>query len=64
MLAVAMEESGKAELINTSEPNGRTHRSYLGAAGDVSSVVRPEIDAELEREMRQALEGILEEEGV
>lgn len=33
------------------------------AAGDVFSVVRPEAGAELEKEMRQALGGILEEDG-
>ena len=43
MLAVAMEESGKARLISTSELDGRTHYTYVGAAGDVFSVVRPDI---------------------
>jgi hypothetical protein len=46
MLAVAMEESGKAELINTSQVEGRTWYSYQTVAGDVFSVVRPEIGAE------------------
>jgi hypothetical protein len=34
----------------------------MSAAGDVFSVVRPEINAQLEKEMRQALAGILGEE--
>jgi hypothetical protein len=64
MLAVAMEESGKAKLLNTAQVDGRTWYSYESAAGDVFSVVRPEIGAELEREMREVLEGILEEERI
>lgn len=48
MLAVAMEESGMTELINTAHLGGRTWYSYESAAGDVFSVVRPEIDAELQ----------------
>ena len=62
MLAVAVQESGKAKLLNTSQIDGRTHYSFVSAAGDVYSVVRPEMDAKLEREMRQALRGILDEE--
>jgi hypothetical protein len=64
MLAVAMEESGIAELQNASHVDGRTRYSYKSAAGDVCSVVRPEIDPELEEEMREALEGILVEERI
>jgi len=62
MLAVVTEESGSLELTNTVQIDGRTWHSYKSASGDVCSVVRPEIDAELEREMREALEGILVEE--
>jgi hypothetical protein len=64
MLAVAMQESAIARLVNASQIDGRTWYSYEGASGDVFSVVRPEIDAELERMMREALEGVLVEEGI
>jgi hypothetical protein len=62
MLAVAVEESGIAELTNPSQIDGRTWYSYESASGDVYSVVRPEIGPELEKEMREVLEVILEEE--
>jgi hypothetical protein len=58
MLTVAMEESGMAELINTAQVDGRTWYSYDSVAGDVFSVVRPEIDPELEREMREMREAL------
>jgi len=47
MLAVAMEESGLSELINTAQVDGRTWYSCESAADDVFGVVRPEMDAEL-----------------
>jgi hypothetical protein len=59
VLAVAMEESGIAELINTAQVDRRTWYCYESAAGDAYSVARPEIVAELENEARQALAGIL-----
>lgn len=62
MLAATMEESGIAKLINTAQIHGRTWYSYESASGEVCSVARPEIGAELEKEMREALEGILVEE--
>ena len=43
-LAVALEESGKAKLINAAQPEGRTHHSYGTVAGDVFMEARPEID--------------------
>ena len=60
--AATTKESGIAELINTSQVNGRTWYSYESASGDVYSVVRTEISTGLEEEMREALEGILVEE--
>jgi hypothetical protein len=63
MLAVAMEESGLAKLIGTSQLDGRTHYTYRSASGDLFAVVRPEMDTLQETEMRVALEGILEDEG-
>jgi hypothetical protein len=52
-LAVAMEEDGSAKLINTAQVDGRTWYSYEAATGEVFSVVRPKIDAETEREVRE-----------
>ena len=40
---------------------GRTYYSFETVVGDVFSVVRPEMDSEMERELRQELMGILEE---
>jgi hypothetical protein len=57
-----MEDCGKAKLLNTSQIMGRPHYSLVSAAGEAFSVVRPEMGAKLEREMRQALKGILNEE--
>jgi len=63
LLAVALEESGKATLINIARVEGRTHYSYRTVAGDVFTVIRPNIDAEMERAVRHELVGILEEDG-
>ena len=60
-LAVALEESGKAKSINIAQVEGRTHYSYRGVVGDVFVAVRPDIDAEVEKAIRQELVGILEE---
>ena len=62
-LAVALEESGKAKLINTAQVDGRTYYSYKTIAGDVFTVVRPDIDAGVEKAIRRELVGILEEDG-
>ena len=51
-LAVAMEEEGATKLINTAQVDGRTWYSYETVAGEIFSVVRPEIGAEAEREVR------------
>jgi hypothetical protein len=64
LLVMAMRESGKAKLLNTLQIDGRIHYTYVSAAGDVYSVARPEFGTELEKEMREALEGILDEEGL
>jgi hypothetical protein len=64
MLPVAIEESGKAELISTVRIDGRTWHTYDIASGDVCPFVRPGISPELEKETREALEGILVEEWV
>ena len=52
-IAVAMEEEGAARLVNTAQVDGRTWYSYETVAGEVFSVVRPEIGAEAEREVRE-----------
>ena len=62
-LAVAMEEADKAKLLNIAQVDGRTDYSYETVAGDVFSVVRSEISAEMEGAVRQELMRILEEEG-
>jgi len=54
-LAVALEEKGKAKLVNTAQVDGRTYYSYETVAGDVFSVVRLEIGAGAEREVREWL---------
>lgn len=61
LIAIALAESGKAELINVAQVDERVHYSYRTITGDVFSVVRPEIDAEMEKAVRRELVGILEE---
>jgi len=43
LLATAMHEAGKFELLNVAEVEGRWHYTFSGA-GEVFSVVRPEMD--------------------
>ena len=61
-IAVALEENGGCRLINTAQVHGRTWYSYESVAGEVFSVVRPEIGAETEREVREWLARLVEEE--
>jgi len=56
-IAVAMEEDGRARLVNMAQVDGRTWYSYEALSGEVFSVVRPEIDAKTEREVREWLVG-------
>ena len=63
-LAVAMEERGKSKLLNTAHVDGRVYYSYQTIAGDVFSVPRPEIDAEMEKTLRHELLRIVEEEWI
>lgn len=58
-----MEENGAARLVNTAQVEGRTWYRYESEAGDVSSVVRPEIGAETEKEVREWLVRLMEESG-
>ena len=48
-------------MVNTFQGEGRVHYAYETVADDVFTVVRPEIDRETEKAVRQELVGILEE---
>ena len=63
MLATAMHEAGKFELPNVAEVDGRWHYTFSGA-GEVFSVVRPEMSKEVERRVREEVREILAEEGL
>ena len=51
LLATVMHEAGKFELLNVAEIDGRWHYTFSGT-GEVFSVVRPEMDKEIERRVR------------
>ena len=61
LLATAMHEAGKFELLNVAEVDGRWHYTFSGA-GEVFSVVRPEMSKEMERQVREMVREILVEE--
>ena len=58
-----MHEPGKFELLNVAAVDGRWHYTFSGA-GEVFSVVRPGMDKQTERKVRQEVREILVEEGV
>jgi len=58
-----MHEAGKFELLNVAEVDGCWHCTFSGA-GDVFSVVRPEMDKDTERRVREEVQAILSEEGL
>ena len=62
-LCISGGESGKAELINIAQVDERVHYSYRTTAEDVFTVVRPNVDVEIEKALRTMLEVILEEDG-
>jgi len=64
LLATAMQEAGVFELLNVAEVDGRWHYTFRSAAGEVFSVVRPEISKETERKVREEVREILREEGL
>jgi len=64
LLATAMHEAGKFELLNVAEVDGRWCYTFRSTAGDVFSVVRPEMDKETERQVRQMVREILAEAGL
>ena len=63
LLATAMHEAGKFELLNVAEVDGCWHYTFSGA-GEVFSVVRPEMSKEMERKVREVVREILREEGL
>ncbi len=63
LLATAVHQGGKFELLNVAEVDGRWHCTFSGA-GKVFSVVRPEMTNEMERKVREEVREILEEEGL
>jgi len=63
LLATAMHEAGKFELLNVAEVDGRWHYTFSGA-GKVFSVVRPAMDKETEKRVREEVRQILAEEGL
>ena len=58
-----MHEGGKFELVSVAEVDGRWHYTFSGA-GEVFSVVRPEMSKEMERQVREEVREILAEEGL
>jgi hypothetical protein len=58
-----MHEAGKFELLNVAEVDGRWYYTSSGA-GEVFSVVWPEMSTETERQVREAVREILGEEGL
>ena len=63
MLATAMHEAGKFELLNVAEVDGRWYYTFSGA-GEVFSVIRPEMSKEDERMVREMMREMLEEKGI
>jgi len=44
---------GKFELVNVAKVDGQWHYTFRCSAGEVFSVVRPEMSKEMEREVRE-----------
>jgi len=63
VLATAMHEAGKFELLNVGEVDGRWHYTFSGA-GEVFSVVRPEMTKEMDKKVREEVREMLGEEGL
>jgi len=61
LLATAMHEAGKFELVSVTEIDGRWHYTFNGA-GEVFSVGRAGMSKELERRVRETVREILGEE--
>jgi len=63
LLATSMHKAGKFELLNVAEVDGRWHYAFRGA-GEVFSVVRPDLTKEMGRRVREGVREILAEEGL
>ena len=63
LLVTAMQDAGKYELLNVAEVGGRWHYTF-GRADEVFSLVRPEMDKDAERKVREMMRDMLEEEGL
>ncbi len=61
LLATAMHEAGKFELLNIAEVDGRWYYTF-SSVGEVFSVAWPEMSKEMERGMKEEVREILEEE--
>ncbi len=57
LLATAMHEAGKFELLNVVEVDGRWHYTFSGA-GQVFSVMQPEMGKEMESLVREMVQRI------
>ena len=49
-----MHEAGRFELLNVAEVDGRWHYTFSGA-GEVFSLVRPEMDKEAQKTAKEGL---------
>jgi len=63
LLATAMHQAGKFELLSVAELDNRWHYTFSGA-GEVFSVVRPEMDKQTERQVREMVREVLAEGGL
>ena len=56
-----MEEAGESEVIDTTHMDGHVYYSSETVAGDVFSVVRPEVDPDTEKALREWQLGLVED---
>jgi len=64
LLATAMHEAGKFELLNVAEVDDQRHYVFKSTAGEVFSLVRPEMSKEMQRKVRREVREILREDGL
>ena len=62
-LCLAMAESGKAELVETTPGEDGAMVTFKSLAGDVFTVLRPPIDEDTEAILIEQLRDVLDEEG-
>ena len=58
LLATAMQEAGKSELLNAADVEGWWHYTFKSSAGDVFSMMRPQISKKVGRRIRNSDEQI------